>query len=57
MFSCTLRIADLASLVVDCILFVNSLTVSRPEGFCLGLKPMRGICPVSSRNGVCCVIE
>ena len=35
------------------ILSVNSLTVSRAEGFCWGSKPMQGSCPVSRRNGGC----
>ena len=54
---CALWIVNLASLVVDCILFVNSLTISRPEGFCLSSKPMREICSVFSRNRGCCVVE
>ena len=57
MSSCTLQIADLASLVADFILFMNLLIVSKPEGFCLGLKPIWGIYPVSSRNGDCCIAE
>jgi len=57
MSSCALRIADLASLVVDFILSVNSLTVSSPEGTWLGSKPIRGIRPVSSRNGGCCIMK
>jgi len=57
MSSCALRIADLASSVADFILSVNSLTVSSPEGTWLGSKPIWGICPVSSRNGGCCVAE
>jgi len=43
--------------VVDSILFVNSLTISRLEGFCLGSKPMWGIRSMSSRNRGCCVAE
>jgi len=43
--------------VVDFILFMNSLTVSSLEGTWLGSKPIRGIHPVSSRNGGCCVME
>jgi len=57
MSSCALQIADLASSVVDSILLVNSLTVSRLEGSCLGSKPMWGIRPVSSRNGGCYIVE
>ena len=57
MSSCALRIADLASSVADFIRSVNSLTVSSPKGAWLGLKPIWGIRPVSSRNGGCCVVE
>ena len=57
MSSCALWITDLVSSVVDFILSVNSLTVSSPEGTWLGSKPIRGICPVSSRNEGCCVAE
>ena len=57
MSSCALRIADLASSVVDFILSVNSLTVSSLEGTWLGSKPIRGIRLVSSRNGGCCVAK
>ena len=57
MSSCALRIADLASSVVDFILSVNSLTVSSLEGTWLGSKPIRRIRLVSSRNGGCCVAK
>jgi len=57
MSSCALHIADLASSVADFICSVNSLTVSSPEGAWLGSKPIQGICPVSSRNGGCCIAE
>ena len=57
MSSCALRIADLASSVADFILSMNSLTVSSPEETWLGSKPIQGICPVSSRNGGCCIAE
>ena len=54
---CALQIADLVSSVADFILSINSLTVSSQEGTWLGLKPIRGIHLVSSRNRGCCVIE
>ena len=40
MSSCALRIADFASSIAVLILSMNSLTVSRPEGFCQGSKPI-----------------
>jgi len=57
MSSYALQIADLAFLVVDFILSVNSLTVSSLQGTWLGSKPIWGIRPVSSRNGGCCIVE
>ena len=54
---CALQITDLASSVADFILSVNLLTISSPKGTWLGSKPIRGIHPVSSRNGGCCIAE
>ena len=53
MSSYALQIADFASSIAVLILSMNSLTISRPEGFCQGSKPMQGSHPVSSRNRGC----
>ena len=58
MSSCALRIADFASSIAVLILSVNSLTISRLEGFRRGSKPMRGsLLVLSSGVDVIVVLE